>query len=485
MKRISFFILVISLLLTGCSKQPVTVTGKVTGGVLVYTIPISGTSFLGFTDTLKVDETGNFELKLEITQPAFVSMWIPEPFKETKFLIEPGEKYNVVIDNEIQITGANEKGQMLYISLPDPSFIELAITKSLSNDTSLVSIHEKIEKLKQDDLDKFKELLDKKEISPSFFHLIQIDRDCYYASLEARISLIKINRLIRNDNYSLENNKDLLENLGKIYSSYPPCDAKFLFSTFWVEYAEYYVKNYSQYIKKDFDINGYEKMGDTRNTFVINESKKYLTGKALEFFQAKYLYMTAFQTQYEKELIILFEQFKKDYPDSKYSKYIEPLIDEIVKYHQIIDRGFSTDVKFIENYSEINTLKEAIESLKGKKIYIDVWATWCSPCKREFKNNNEALKKILAENDIQMLYISIDYDKQNQQWLDMIKFYNLTGNHIRVNKAFEADLYRIFDHNGNIRIPWYILVDENGNIIDKHAKTPSQLVAGEKLINNE
>jgi thiol-disulfide isomerase/thioredoxin len=482
MKKLSFIILVISLLLTGCSKKPVIVTGKVTGGLLVYSLPVSGTSFVAFNDTLKVDETGNFELKFEISQPVFLALQTPNPFKYTRLLIEPGENYNVVIDKEIQITGANEKGQMLYLSLPNPSYIEQSITQSLYNDTSLASIHEKIEKLKQDDSNKFKELLDNKEISPSFFQLVQTDRDCYYASLEARISALKMQSLVKKDNdlYSLENNKDILENLEKIYSSYPPAAAKFLFSTFWYEYALYYIQEYNQYIKKDFDINEYAKLGDMRNTFIINESKKYLKGKALEFFQAKYLYMTAFQTRYEKELITLFEQFKKDYPENKYSKYVEPLIDKIVKFYQIADREFSADMKFVENYSEINTLEEAVKSLKGKKIYIDVWATWCSPCKKEFANN-EALKKILAENDIQQLYISIDDDERNQQWLDMIKFYNLKGNHIRVNKTFEADLAKLFDQNGGMSIPWYILVDENGNIIDKHAKRPSQLVAGWKL----
>jgi thiol-disulfide isomerase/thioredoxin len=463
------------------------VTGKVTGGVLVYTIPISGTSFLGFSDTLKVDETGNFELKLEIIQPAFLEILRPKPFKQTRLLIEPGENYNVVIDKEIQITGANEKGQMLYASLPYPSYIaETSITQPFYNDTSLVSIHEKIEKTKQDELSKFKELLDNKEISPSFFRLIQTDRNCYYASLEAMVSIIKMHNLVKNenDNFSLEVNKDLLENLRKIYSLYPPDDTKFLFSTFWYEYAEYYIKDYNQYLKKDLDVNEYVKLYDTRNT-VINESKNYLKGKTLEYLKARALYTTAFQTEYEKSLISLFEQFKKDYPESKYSEYLEPMIDKIVKFYQIADREFNADIKFVENYSKINTLEEAVKPLKGKKIYIDVWATWCSPCRSEFKNNNEALKKILAENDIQQLYISIDDDVQNQLWLDMIKFYNLTGNHIRVNKEFETDLRKLFDKNGGIGTPWYILVDENGNIIDKHAKRPSQLVAGEKLINNE
>jgi hypothetical protein len=35
-----------------------------------------------------------------------------------------------------------------------------------------------------------------------------------------------------------------------------------------------------------------------------------------------------------------------------------------------------------------------------------------------------------------------------------------------------------------MEIPWYILIDEKGNIMDERAKSPSQLVAGEKLFTN-
>jgi len=53
----------------------------------------------------------------------------------------------------------------------------------------------------------------------------------------------------------------------------------------------------------------------------------------------------------------------------------------------------------------------------------------------------------------------------------------LTGTHIRANKEFYDNLVKQY----NI-IPWYILIDEKGNIMEEHAKSPSQLVSGEKLL---
>jgi thiol-disulfide isomerase/thioredoxin len=489
MKRILFAVALSALIAAGCSnKKEVVITGQVTGNpelkTLKCAVPLSGTSYLGFADTINLDEAGNFELKFEINKPVFLTLWTAEPYVFAKLLVEPGNNCHIAMDisqKDIQISGANEKGQMLYTSLPNPSFIEMEAGKlNLLKDSSLISIHNKIEDLKQSNISNFKALLDNKEISETFFNLIKIDRDCYYALMEARTSIIKSYRVIETKQFVLPSGENLLDNLTAIYAQYPPDDEKWLFSSFWKEYADNYVKDYKQSIREDFDTKKIRELYDQQaiNTFYIDESKKYFTGKALEFFQATHIYSAAFQHDHEKELIALYAQFVKDYPESEYSKYIKPEIDEIVQYHQAIEKPFDSTMRFVDNYENINTLEEAIKPLKGKKIYIDIWATWCGPCKSEFKHQ-KALKKILAGQDIQQLYISTDRDEYDQRWKDAIKFYELSGSHLRANKELAMDLYKRFDKNAEtpyMSIPWYMLVDEKGNIIEEHAKEPSQIV---------
>ncbi|MGK7396940.1 MAG: TlpA family protein disulfide reductase, partial [Candidatus Cyclobacteriaceae bacterium M3_2C_046] len=107
-------------------------------------------------------------------------------------------------------------------------------------------------------------------------------------------------------------------------------------------------------------------------------------------------------------------------------------------------------------------------------------ATWCGPCKVEFEHES-ALRKVLKENNIQLMYISIDRDDYAERWKNMIKFYDLEGYHIRANKKLQEDLRKI---NGkNLSIPWYILIDDEGNIVERHANKPSQLKALEEEIN--
>jgi len=466
----------------GCKKKEVFITVELPDQPdvsLYYSVPISGTNFLGFRDTLKANETGIFELKMKIIQPSFIVLWDEKFQNSVKLLVEPDNNYYVSmgLQKNVQITGANEKGQMLYTTLPNPDFIELELRKigintfNISDTISSIYVHQKINELKQSDMSKFRELLNGGEISKSFFDLVQRDRDCYYASMEAKFAILKANKQFSN---KIKIEDDFLENLKKIYEQYPPNDEKFIISSFWLEYAELFVTDY----KQDFDfqkLQNFRKNG-TYHTYIINESKKYLSGKAIEFFQAKYIWGECFQGSFEKEFISLFEQFENDYPRSKYSKYISPYIDKIISYHQIIEKPFDSAMLFMDNYETINTLEEAVKPLQGRKIYIDVWATWCNPCLREFVHN-DALKKILAENNIQQLYISVDRDDYDQNWKNYIKYYHLTGTHIRANKELYDNLLK--QHNF---IPRYILIDEKGNIMEEHAKSPSQLVSGEKLL---
>ena len=490
MKKVFFTIGVFSLLLfVSCNRAKETViTGQIIehADKVIYTNPNDGTCYAGFRDTVQVDENGNFELKFNLKRSSFIVLWTSQARKDCKLLLEPGGNYHILIDTkkEIAISGTNEEGQRLYATLPNPSLVSMQ-TSSLEKESSLTVIREKIQDMKNEELEKFKELLDENKISVSFYKLIQNDRDCYFATLESLILGTKMIGLVRsgNKNYILENGDNLLKNLENVYTQYRLDNKDLLISSFWAEYAEYFIQGYVQISKEDFSVESFRELygSGTFNTFMINDAKKNLTGKSLEFLQATYIYQASLQQKFEKELIALFDQFKKDYPKSEYTNYIQPYIDLIVDFYNKIDRDFSENIMFVENFENINTLEELIEPMKGKMIYIDVWATWCGPCKEEFKYS-EALKQILIEKDIQMLYISIDRESDDAQWKKLIKYYNLEGKHIRVNENLSTELYYKYDEkSGTIFIPWYILIDEEGNILQKHAKNPSQIVSGEDL----
>ncbi len=97
------------------------------------------------------------------------------------------------------------------------------------------------------------------------------------------------------------------------------------------------------------------------------------------------------------------------------------------------------------------------EPFKGKVILLDVWATWCGPC-RSANIAMEPLKAQLAnEEDLVYLYLAGENSPENT-WKNMIV--DLKGHHYRVNEAQWDYLSKTLNVEG---VPTYIIIDREGN----------------------
>jgi len=384
--------------------------------------------------------------------------------------------------NKLTVLSPNEKGQEFYRSLPNPSYVSMDARK-LSKDTTVLLLKTKIATLKEAELSPLKKLLASNEITPAFYKLVEADRNCYYSAILSSALILKFSRSYIE--HQADYPADMNQLLNSIFVDYPVNNKSLDNSSFWYEYAESYL-NFKEYVNKDFNLQEFRDVAKKGflNTHNIAEAQKRLTELNLEYFKAVYIYFTAIQKSYEKELITIFDQFKKDYPQSPYTKYLEPQITPIVEFHKKAEQPVNVQIKFVENYQKLNSLKEAVAQFKGQKVFVDVWATSCGPCKEEFKHKDK-LYALLKKYNIQVVYISNDQADREKLWKGMISFYNLEGYHIRANKKLDADLRRIYNMNGSIMIPWYILIDENRNIIKEHAARSSELDKLETEITNK
>jgi thiol-disulfide isomerase/thioredoxin len=484
--RLLLTFLLISLL--GCQgkKSTSVITGKILGKIpekVEYTSPINGICNWSFTNSVQPDSLGNFKISIEYDKAIFVKLRTSYTEQGT-LIVEPGKTYDVVFDlnkkeNVFSVTDPSSMVQEAYDKFPDPPHIQVGATEFMK-DSVASRIKSTIEQRRVAEIAIFEKFLSDKVISKSVFELVKTDRNCYYDAVLATTAWLKDYIFIQRGQKVFTPD---FENLWKETFKQPLfSDPKIVNSPWFNFYAECYI-NFKEYLDGEFTMKKMEELNQTKQTKIyrVNKAKEYLPKEICENYLAYYLYDVSSQKKYEKELIDLYADFKTQYPNNGYHSYISPLIDEIVQFNQVSGSEFSDKMKFVKNYQNLKSLAEIAKTMDEGKIFIDVWATWCGPCKAEFEHK-EALKKLLEKNNIQILYISIDNEKDSTQWKNMIKFYKLEGNHVLANKELVAELRKLYDQNGTIYIPWYILIDNKGNIIKKHVSPPSQIAKLEQEI---
>ena len=112
------------------------------------------------------------------------------------------------------------------------------------------------------------------------------------------------------------------------------------------------------------------------------------------------------------------------------------------------------------------TLREVLYQQKGKKIFIDVWASWCKDCIAGFPKVKELQKEFP---DVVFLFLSVDIS--NPSWKRAIERYNLVGEHYNLPKGMnEGDFVDFINLNWISR---YMVIDEIGQIQLFKATDPS------------
>lgn len=130
-----------------------------------------------------------------------------------------------------------------------------------------------------------------------------------------------------------------------------------------------------------------------------------------------------------------------------------------------------TSVSVLKLDGTRTTLGDMLASYHGKKVLVDIWASWCRDCIVGLPKL-ENLKKKTADKDVVYLFLSID--EADVKWRTAIDRFNIRGEHFRVESGWKNALsnYLVLDW-----VPRYLVLDEEGHVV-----MPKAIVADDKKL---
>ncbi|MEZ2440547.1 TlpA family protein disulfide reductase [Chitinophaga sp. RCC_12] len=157
-----------------------------------------------------------------------------------------------------------------------------------------------------------------------------------------------------------------------------------------------------------------------------------------------------------------YNNFMSSSKNAAHKKEIEAIY---ANYKMMTGNGPSPEFVYVDVSGKTVPLK----SLRGKYVYIDVWATWCAPCKAEIPFLQKVEHDYEGKN-IHFVSLSVDKKDDKAKWSSYVKDNQLGGIQLMADKDFNSEFIKKFNINS---IPRFILIDPKGKIVDGDAKRPS------------
>ena len=144
---------------------------------------------------------------------------------------------------------------------------------------------------------------------------------------------------------------------------------------------------------------------------------------------------------------------------------------------QIAEELAGNESVFFKKYDDVapeNILQTILDNYKGKAVLIDMWATWCGPCRAGHKTM-APLKEELKGRNIKFIYITPPSSPPTT-WLEMIK--DIDGDHYYLT---EEQNHYILSHFESEGIPTYAIYDTKGQQTYKSIGFPGNDVIRKEL----
>jgi thiol-disulfide isomerase/thioredoxin len=397
------------------------------------------------TDSIEMNDQGEFVAKINITEPMYVYV-SSENFYATTYVF-PGTKTNFTANiddfhNTLKFSGDNAD-----INNYLASFGRLDLEYDLLSGEIIIAPEFETFRLVLVEL--------QEEVAVELNNLAKKNEEKYadFVKLENdRLKLYYIQMLIQY--YLINDSQDPNINIEieKIASTTDFNNKGLLYTNDFIQCF----KNYINVVKMaDGD---FKTVQEYAQAYFSEIDKILVETEALE--ELYYVSLKEFINIYGPESVRdIFAKYKDLSTNKEHLKELEDMFAEF-------DKLASGKPSVEWTFTDINGKNISSSDFIGKYVYIDVWASWCGPCKAEIPYL-ETLKKKLAGKNIEFVSISVDEDIED--WKNSLKKESATGIQLYAG-GWENALCKHFKING---IPRFILLDRDGNIIKSDADRPS------------
>jgi thiol-disulfide isomerase/thioredoxin len=402
--------------------------------------------------------------------------------KRYSLLLHSGDSLQLSYNNGIlNFSGDNASGQVYLNTFSRRVNVDSIFDQHLKGGINIAAIRQDIKTLFFDGLNNdIKQLQTSGKISKDFGQKIYNDMnyavaDMYFSCCNMLLRGFRKVKLTQTDSLSIN------KSLDSFFIALPPYDKNI------IKYRYPY-----KYISRYYSMQ-YNKLNTTKKIELLSNNSEDTFGPYTSFLLSPdYLQIPLFGSIFLNQINYGFNEFDKSkmynfinakFPESEYLKIIQGKYVAQKKEENKTPISLENKISFLTR--PIKSLKElsTIPELKGKRIFIDIWATWCVPCRMQFQFKDK-LDSLAKKYDIAIVYISIDKEVFRNKWTSDVEQLKLNGNHILANENLQADIQKNIYLNKGILIPRYILLDKNANILNNDAPRPSAPDDIEKLFKN-
>lgn len=452
MKQSIIFIMLLAGIILSCEKDKrVTISGNISGTDNTPLLLRDGK--LSYEpDTLQVIN-GSFSKVIDLNNAGFVYLMYGN-LRKVLFL-SPGYSLN------ISFQGAHPEKTYKIEGNGAPENIVLdSISKSLENLNYSFIYHQPLEMSKHyiDSAFKslnlqFKELIDSKQIDPVFIEYEKISLECQAASLRAIAG--QRNNVADTGYYNFFNTIGLAQD-------------KYLNIPEYREFLSTYCSLKAQEILEKMDSAQMEKP-ESYLEAILPVIQKLENKKIRE-----YLFFNEINGHLQYYGVKNFSKYKAFFAqhntDSSYAKELEKNYAE-----KLLLAPDKPAPDF--TCTDIDSNKISLNDFIGKFVYIDFWATWCGPCRKELP---EYMKLQHDYKNKNITFISISLDDNKKSWEKSLKENKPQCVSLIAENGWNSKVARAYQISG---IPTFVLIDKSGKIIDSQAPRPSSSEIREKLDN--